>query len=198
MKGIIFNLLEGYLTSIAGEDGFEEIVRQCSLKTAEPMLMVAPGTYPDADFVELVQRAATRLQVSESEFFRNFGRYAIPKMAERYPDFFTPFSNPKDFLKFIGMVHLVEIKKLYLDAEVPDFTFKDTGPDELILRYASHRRLCHMVEGLIEGLAAYYRVKVRYRQSHCLMKGDDVCEFHIHFPDGAAKERVHGQTSKTD
>ncbi len=198
MKGIIFNLLEGYLTSISGEDGFEEIVRNCSLKTAEPMLMVAPGTYPDADFLEIVRAAAAGLQVPEADFYRNFGRYAIPKMAERYPNFFLPFTNPKDFLKFIGMVHLVEIKKIFLDAKVPDFTFQDTGPDELILRYSSRRRLCHLVEGLIEGLAVYYKVGVSYRQPHCLVKGDEVCEFHICFRDASKTELVDGQGLKSD
>ncbi len=193
MKGIIFNLLEAYLTSIIGEGGFEQIVRQCALKTTDPMLMVAPGTYPDADFLEIVQAAAGELQVPEAEFFRNFGRYAIPRMAERYPNFFTPFTSPKDFLKFIGMVHLVEVKKIFLDAEVPDFSFQDIGTDEIILRYSSRRRLCHMVEGLIEGLAVYYKVRVRYLQPRCLMKGDEVCEFHIRFYEPPEAEPVDGQ-----
>lgn len=198
MKGIIFNLLEGYLTSTGGEECFEKILQQCTLKTADPMLIVAPGTYPDADFLEIVRAAAADMQVPEAEFYRNFGCYAIPRMAERYPNFFTPFTCPKDFLKFIGMVHLVEIKKIFLDAKVPDFTFLDTGPDELILRYSSRRRLCHMVEGLIEGLAVYYKVKVSYRQPHCLMKGDEVCEFHIRFQEASETEGVDEQGLKSD
>jgi len=198
MKGIIFNLLEGYLISISGDDGFEKILQQCTLKTTDPLLIVAPGTYPDADFLEIVRAAATGLQVPEAEFFRNFGRYAIPRMAERYPNFFTPFTGPKDFLKYIGMVHLVEIKKIFLDAKVPDFSFQDTGPNELIFRYSSRRRLCHMVEGLIEGLAAYYKVKVSYRQPHCLIKGDEVCEFHIRFQDASKTELIDEQGLKSD
>ncbi len=193
MKGIIFNLLEDYITSRSGEDGYERLLESCSLRTEEPLLMVAPGTYPDADFQEIVRKAAAATTLTEAEFYRDFGRFAIPRMADRYPDFFAPFHHPKDFLKFTGMVHLVEIRKLYRDAQVPDFTCQDTGPGELVLRYTSQRRLCHLVEGLIDGVAAYYGVRTDHRQTLCQHRGDRVCEFLIHFAEDSDREAADGQ-----
>ncbi|MFP7755422.1 heme NO-binding domain-containing protein [Thermodesulfobacteriota bacterium B35] len=196
MKGIIFNLLEDYIASNHGEEAYERLLARCSLKTGEPLLMVAPGTYPDEDFHEIVRQAAAAGHLPVDDFYRDFGRFAIPRMADRYPDFFAPFHHPKDFLKFTGMVHLVEVKKLYKDAQVPDFTCRDTGPDTLLLRYTSERMLCRLVEGLIEGVAEYYNVPIRCRQTRCQRRGDMTCEFSIHFAEGSGRESADGQRSR--
>ncbi len=196
MKGIIFNLLEDYITSRSGEEAYERLLARCTLRTEEPLLMVAPGTYPDEDFHEIVSSAAAAAGIPEADFHRDFGRFAIPKMAERYPDFFAPFHHPKDFLKFLGMVHLVEVKKLYKDARVPDFTCQDTGPSELVLHYTSRRKLCYLVEGLIEGVAAFYGVRTTYRQALCQRRGDRTCEFRIHFAEDSGGEPAHGRRSR--
>lgn len=195
MKGIIFNLLEDYITSRSGEEAYERLLSRCTLRSKDPLLMVAPGTYPDEDFQEIVRKAAADAGLAEDAFHRAFGRFAIPRMAERYPDFFAPFHHPKDFLKFTGMVHLVEVKKLYTDARVPDFTCRDTGPGELVLEYTSERRLCHLVEGLIEGVAAYYGVRTEYRQTLCQHRGDRTCEFHIRFAEDSGRDSTDGRRS---
>ncbi len=196
MKGIIFNLLEDYITSRSGEGEYERLLARCSLRTEEPLLMVAPGTYPDEDFHEIIRVAAAAADTEVAAFCRDFGRYAIPRMAERYPDFFTPFQHPKAFLKFLGMVHLVEVRKLYRDARVPDFTCRDTGPGELVLLYTSERRLCHLVEGLIEGVAEYYGVRTECRQTLCQHRGDRRCEFHIRFAEDSTAKASDGKRSR--
>ncbi len=181
MKGIIFNLLEDFITRSLGEDSFEEILSNCGLLTPDPLVIVAPGTYPDQDFHEIVRQAAKYSGSTEAELLRSFGRFALPRLAERYPHFFSSCQHPKDFLKFLSLVHHVEIKKLYKDADTPLFSCRELSNNELILLYSSKRKLCHMVEGLIQGLEDYYLVKISCHRKRCMLHGDNACEFLLRF-----------------
>ena len=75
MKGIIFNLLEGFLTERLGEEKSDELIESCSLKTREPF--VGPGSYPDEDLLAIVDRAVevTGMIEGVAEHYRSPIRY---------------------------------------------------------------------------------------------------------------------------
>lgn len=179
MKGIIFNLLEQFITETAGEEIYQTILDRCSLQTREPF--VGPGTYPDEDLTALVKSTVTVLGISPPEALRRFGKFAFPKLAEHFPDFVSPHRHPKEFLKTVDSIIHVEVRKLYENAKVPSFLYRDPAPDRLVIEYRSDRRLCHFMEGLIEGVADHFRSPVGYRQTRCMLRGDEVCEFDLCF-----------------
>ncbi|MBU0728156.1 MAG: heme NO-binding domain-containing protein [Proteobacteria bacterium] len=181
MKGIIFNLLEGFITDNYGEDEYEGVLSRCQLKMGDPGVIVGPGTYPDEDFMQIVAETARLLDNSVPDVFRAFGRYAIPKLVERYPRFFSPYSHPKDFLKTVDFIHHIEIVKLYKDAETPKFSAEDPFADTLVMKYSSARKLCYLVEGLIDGLADHYGVPIEHSQTRCMIHGDEQCVFNLRF-----------------
>jgi predicted hydrocarbon binding protein len=179
MKGIIFNLLEDFLRENLGEERFEELIDSCSLKTREPF--VGPGSYPDEDLIAIVDRAVEVTGMAKADALRAFGRFCIVRLARKYPPFFNKHDNAKAFLKTINALHSLEVRKLYADARPPEFVMEDSSPDRLIMRYMSERRLCPLVEGLIEGVAAHYGAPIRYRQRGCMLEGGSSCEFELEF-----------------
>ena len=122
MKGIMFNLLEGFVSDKYDTEAWDDILADCDLLTDEPTTIVGPGTYSDKDFAEMVQKTAEYVKVTPEELLIEFGRYVLPQLALRYPHFFTPYNHPRDFLKFTGMIHQTEVKKLYKDSETPHFS----------------------------------------------------------------------------
>ncbi len=190
MKGIIFNLFEAFCIRRLGEETYEALVEDIEELETDPRLMVAPGTYADEDFFRLVRGAATRIGVAVPELLRDFGRFALARLADRYPDFFAPFRHAREFLRFIGMVHHVEIKKLYQDANVPRFSCREEGDGTLMLGYHSERLLCPFVEGLIEGVGVHYGVAIDCRHRRCMADGAASCEFFLHFPDEDAPRKA--------
>ncbi len=181
MKGIIFNLLEDYLTDRFGEEKYDEILSSCELRTKDPFTIVAPATYHDADFDVISARTAKMLGMKVPDLLREMGRHALPKLAGRYPGFFTGYDHPRDFLKTTSFIHQIEIKKLFKNAEVPEFTIEKESPDQLILSYRSKRRLCHLVEGLVTGLGDYYNIPFRVQQTECILTGGQQCIFELNF-----------------
>lgn len=181
MKGIIFNLLEQFITDRFGEDIYEEIIADCSLQTEDPYAMVGPGSYSDSDFMAILGQAARTTGMEAAPLLQAMGRHSLPILAGRYPHFFSGYSHPRDFLKTTSLIHQVEVKKLYRDAEVPRFTIEDL-PDGMAVTYHSSRRLCHFVAGLLAGLSDYYQVPMTVQQVECILEGGRTCTFEVSFP----------------
>lgn len=188
MKGIIFNMLEQFINDRFGEETFEEIVAASNPLSGDPHAMVSPGSYPDGDFMTLLGQAARTTGMDQASLLQAMGRHSLPILAQRYPHFFSGCAHPRDFLKTASLIHQVEVKKLYRDAEVPRFTIEDQ-PDGMTVTYHSSRRLCHFVAGLLAGLSDYYRVPMDLRQSECILEGGRTCTFVLSFPAQGAPGR---------
>ena len=93
----------------------------------------------------------------------------------------TPCRHPKEFLQMVDSVIHLEERKLYKDAQTPRFIYKDPAPDRLVIQYVSKRKLCHFMEGLIEGVADFYKSPIQYKQTRCALKEGDTCEFELTF-----------------
>lgn len=179
MKGIIFNLLEQFVSENWGDKVYEEILNECSLETKGPF--VGPGSYPDSDLMAIVSKGVEKSGIALPELLRKFGRFCIPILAEKFPDFVTPYKHPRDFLKTVDNIIHLEVKKLWEDAKPPGFVLREPDSGRLIMEYRSERKLCKFMEGLIEGVGDYYNTLIQYRQTRCMLNGEDVCEFDLTF-----------------
>jgi hypothetical protein len=179
MKGIIFNLLEEFVVETQGIEVYEEILASTSLRTAEPF--VGPGSYPDEDLMALVAATIARLGIDQDSALRAFGRFCIPKLAQRFPALMAPYRHPKAFLLTVTKLHDLEMRKLYPDATPPRFAYESPAEDRLVMRYLSPRKLCALVTGLIDGVAEYYGVPIGQEQACCMASGADCCEFRLTF-----------------
>ncbi len=182
MKGLMFNLLEDYVSSRLDEEAWEQIIDKCRLETDAPLEIVGPGTYSDRDFMEMVSQAAAHLDTNDKELLRQLGSFSIPVLARRYPSFFAHFKHPKTFLKTIGIMHHTEIKKLYKDAAPPLFNYNEIDERRIILKYVSDRHLEHMVAGLLQGLGDYYHIPLTIENTkYTRQAGRPACEFTVRF-----------------
>lgn len=181
MKGVIFNLAEQVVTDAYGADTWDQLLEDADVEGAFTSL----GNYPDEQLYALVGAAASRLGAEPSTVVRMIGEGAMPMLASRYPDFFTPHSMTRPFLVTLNDIIHPEVRKLYPGADVPEFGFEEQGQDVLLLEYRSHRQLCTLAEGFIAGAATHYGQTVRIEQPTCMLRGADHCVLHCTF--GPAK-----------
>ena len=180
MKGIIFNLFEDFMVETFGDEAYEEIFASAGLQTTEPF--VGPGSYPDEDLLALVGKVVERLGIPADEALRAFGRFCIPPLARRFPVFLAAHSHPKDFLLTVDTFHSMEVNKLFEGSQCPRFHYESPAPDRLVMRYGSARRLCALVEGLLDGVATHYGIPIAHVQTACMLRGDPACVFDLSFP----------------
>ena len=180
MKGIVFNLLEGFVADTWGAEKYEEILALCPLMTKQPF--VGPGTYPDADLITIATKAAEILDLPLPDALRAFGRYCLPHLMGRMPQLRSQYTNPKSLLLAVEEVVHVEVRKLMPAAVTPTFVYDSLLSDRIVLYYQSERKLCFFMEGLLEGLALEYQTDLDCRQSRCMHAGAPNCRFEIEFP----------------
>ena len=179
MKGIIFNLLEGVVEKQFGEQAWDDLLEKAGLEG----VYTSVGNYPDAELVKLVAAAATTLDKSAEDVIRWFGVSAIPLLAEKYPGFFRPHDGTRSFLLTLNDIIHPEVRKLYPNADVPDFGYEidPLRPEQLVMIYQSPRKLCVLAEGFIQGAAAHYGEDVTLRQTECMNNGASRCVIQLSF-----------------
>ena len=186
MKGVIFNLLEGVASDVLGEDGWDDAIDRAGVDGA----YTAIGSYPDEDFLRLLDALPLDGVEGSEARLRWFGRQAMPLLAARYDVFFVEHQTTRTFLLTLNDIIHPEVRKLYPGADVPVFDFDTDGPEgTLVIGYRSSRRLCALAEGFIEGAADHFGEIVRISQSLCLKEGADCCLIECSFV--TASESVH-------
>ncbi len=171
MKGIVFNLLEDSVTTAHGEDVWDDMLDATGLEGAYTAL----GNYEDGELLALVGEVCRHQGSPPDEVLRAFGRRALPALALRYPEFFTPHESVKPFLLTLDHVIHREVAKIYPGAQPPRMSFEDPAEDVLVLHYSSQRRLCSFAEGMIEGAVAHYGQTVAMEHRECMLDGADRC-----------------------
>ena len=80
-----------------------------------------------------------------------------------------------DFLRAVDTVIHIEVRKSDSLAYTLSLLYDQPHDNVLIIRYVSHRKVCHFAEGLILGAADHFHQEVKLSQSKCVCKGDEHC-----------------------
>ncbi len=177
MKGIVFNLLSEMVEEKFGLEAWDAVLD----KAGSEGLYVATETYSDEELLALVAAGSELTNIPANDLVRAFGQYMIPRFAEHYSVFFEGHTNLKDFLLTVDSVIHVEVRKLYPEAGLPEFTYDNGQPDKLTMMYRSPRKMCALAEGLIEGSAAHFEQPCTIHHEVCMHKGADHCALELEF-----------------
>lgn len=171
MKGIVFNLLEETVCATHGAHAWDSLVAAAQVSGTYSSL----GSYPDEEVVALVEAASSALGASGADVLRWFGRTAVPRLAERFPNLFEAHQTAPAFVASVNAMIHPEVRKLYTGAQCPHFHFMELDDGRTAIAYRSNRRLCHFAHGLIEGAADYYGDRVDIEHLSCMSDGASVC-----------------------
>ncbi len=177
MKGIIFRLAGQAVSDAHGEDTWDDLLDVAGAHGSYTSL----GNYPDAELFRIVGAASQKLGVPPPHVVRWIGASVVPMMAAQHPDFFAPHTCTRTFLLTLNTVIHPEVRKLYPEAEAPDFDFDTSDPDVLRMTYRSARKMCAFAEGLIEGSARHYGEQVEIGHERCMHSGADACVLALRF-----------------
>ncbi len=171
MKGIVFTLLNEMVEEQFGLEAWDQLITQ----SGSDGLYISTETYTDEELMRLVATASEMTGIAVNDLVRAFGTYMFPHFYAKYPVFFKPDMTLKSFLLTVDRVIHVEVRKLYPDAGLPNFDYKDENDNELTMIYSSPRKLCALAEGLIAGAAKHFGTQYTMEHTVCMHKGDDCC-----------------------
>lgn len=155
MKGIVFT---EFLEMVEKEFGYEmvdEIIEASDLPSNGVYTSV--GTYEFSEIIQLLTNLSERTKIDIPTLLNSYGKYLFHTFEKNYSPFFEKQTNAFDFLESIENHIHVEVKKLYPDAQLPNFDSKRIDDKTLELIYKSSRKMSDFAEGLIFKTLIYYK-----------------------------------------
>lgn len=177
MKGIVFNILEEVVTRDFGLEAWDQMLEKAGVDGVYTSL----GKYDDQELFGLVGAASELTGKPANELVRWFGLQMIPFFARHHEGLFAGHTDTRSFLLTLNTIIHPEVRKQHPDADVPDFEFNTSRPEVLGMVYRSHRKLCALAEGLIEGAASHFGQQAEIRQPECMLHGAEACRLEIRF-----------------
>lgn len=175
MKGVVFDMLRDMVEEHYGLEGWQAVLEE----SGSDGLYLSTETYDDDELLGLVNAASVVSGVVVNDLVFAFGRFMVGEFYKRFPGYFDASPSLLDFLLSVDQVIHTEVRKLYPDAQLPEFRYDQTDAEQLVMEYRSPRKLCRLAEGLIDGSAHFFKQNYQLDHSVCMHKGDDCCRLAI-------------------
>lgn len=153
MKGLVFTEFLEMVESAHGMETTDELLDLPALESGG--VYTAVGTYDAGELVSMVVHLSGMFDTPVDDLLIGFGEYLFGRFHEGFPEMFEGKANAIEFLESIhGHIH-VEVRKLYPEADLPDFAHERVEGG-LILTYTSKRPFAKFALGLINGCLAHF------------------------------------------
>ncbi|WP_420321440.1 heme NO-binding domain-containing protein [Flagellimonas sp.] len=163
MKGIVFTEFLEMVEATYGLEVVDTIIENCDLPSGGAYTSV--GTYSFNEMVSLLSELNRATGISQENLLYSFGYYLFDGLVTAHPDVVSSYKSPIGLLNCIEDHIHVHVKKLYPDAELPQFKILAKTENSLEMIYSSSRGLYALAHGLIVKTFEYFEkmVKVEYK-----------------------------------
>jgi heme-NO-binding protein len=176
VHGLIFASFRDYLHTEHGAGVAQEVT------AGEPQYTLSEA-YPDEQFLVLLDRARERTGLDLETLLFEFGVFtAATTFARLYSVLFRMSPTARDFLLTVETPIHDTVRVTMPDAQPPQLAVKDLGAGGVEILYASPRRICAMLRGLVEGTGRIYGETLDVAEPECMHRGDPACRVVVHFP----------------
>jgi predicted hydrocarbon binding protein len=175
VHGLIFASLRDYLAAVHGPEIESEVLRH------EPAYLLGEA-YPDERFEAVVERACVVTGLERSAFLHDLGIFMTENtFAQLYPAIFKLSQGAREFLLTVEQPIHELVRAAIPHALPPKLSISVVDEQRLSIVYTSPRKLCDLLQGLVEGTGRHYREDVRIDELRCMHRGDPTCAFEIRF-----------------
>lgn len=176
MKGIVFTEFNEMVEDKFSPELLDEIITECELSSGGAYTSV--GTYDHNELVQMVGKLSEKTDIPADALVYAFGEHLAVRFSELFPSFFAGTTSVFGFMKSLDSHIHVEVKKLYPDADLPNFSFDDSNPDGLIMEYRSARGFSDLAHGLMAGVIKHYNEPIHITVEP--LSGTQHVRFHLH------------------
>ncbi len=181
LKGVVFTEFYEFVETEFSPVFLQETINSVPLSTNG--VYTATGTYPCQELVLITETIAQKSGLAMPGLLKAFGRYMFKYFTITAPEHFKAANNSYDFMTRVENVIHLEVRKLYPDAELPNFDFIERSDKHYVMTYTSARQLGDFCEGLMLATLDYYgenaRLSRRILQSSPMTK----IEFRVDYPE---------------
>ncbi|MDG2208002.1 MAG: protein kinase [Pirellulales bacterium] len=174
MHGIIFFLLQRYADHAFGADGWAHLFEEANL----PFKTYSPAeSHQEADLLQLVNAAAKIADRPVNEIVESFGEYIAPELLALHPKHVDKKWRTLELLVNTETVLHNVVRHTNPEADPPVLRAQYVDKNEVQLIYASPRKLCSLVKGIVRGVSQHFGETIHANEDACMHRGDPFCSF---------------------
>jgi len=178
MYGVIFDFLRQYVVEKHG--GKETWGALLKANGYNYKIYFPVEEYPDEEMVKLVSTASKALDLPIPVVLEDFGTYVGPKLTSFYGVYIKDESwKTFDVVEAAGNSIHDSIHSGNPKRQPPELSAARESDDLLVVKYRSHRKLCHVVRGILKGLGDQYGEQFEIDETQCMHDGADKCVMRV-------------------
>ena len=158
MKGFVFTEFLEFVEERFDADRVDDIIELAAPPSEGAYTSV--GTYDHREMLQLVGALSELSNIPVPELVQVFGTHLFGRLSIVYPKFMEGADSSFKFLQNVESYIHVEVRKLYPDADLPQFEFEFPGPGQMVLTYHSMRPFADLAQGMMEGCIANFGEKI--------------------------------------
>jgi hypothetical protein len=173
MHGIVFSQLLKYVEMKQGSGACRLLLEHAQLETRT---YLSVSEYPDAEMETLISAAATMSGQPATVVLEDFGVFIAEPLMNMYGHLIPSEWKTLDLIdKTETTIH--NVVRVQTPGATPPVlhTFR-RSVDEVVLIYASPRKLCAFAIGIARGVAKQFKETIEVTQTKCMHNGAPNCE----------------------
>jgi tRNA A-37 threonylcarbamoyl transferase component Bud32/predicted hydrocarbon binding protein len=173
MHGIIFNGLKSFVENKLGAETWLKLLSESDISRAD---YKSTEAYPDAELRQIVATAC-RLTGGQAEpLLEEFGAYLARGLMKIYKVLINPQWKSLDLFEHVETTIHEVVRARNPGARPPQIKAFRTDSKQVKIIYASPRRFCHVLKGVIQGVANFYGETIECHETRCMHNNDSHCE----------------------
>lgn len=174
MYGVIFTFLEEYVKERHGGKETWHALLQANGHGYK--IYGAITDYPDEEIVGLAQAAAEALNLPLAAVLEDFGSYVGPRLMSFYPMYLSGHNTSTfEMITHAGASIHDAVHRHNPKRKPPQLSAHKESYNVLMVHYHSHRKLCHVVKGIIRGLGEHFKENLTIEETQCMYDGAGEC-----------------------
>lgn len=154
MKGIVFTEFLDLVEEKFGLEMVDKIISESNLESEGAYTSI--GTYKFSEMLQLLQRLNANTGISIDDLLLTYAEHFFSVIEKSYKGLLDTYKDPIEMLSSIEDHIHIEVKKIYPDAELPEFIIEEKTEDSLIMIYKSNRAMHHFGLGLMNKTFEYF------------------------------------------
>ena len=176
MHGLIFAELKKFVDAQLGTGAWTNLLQKSGLSAKT---YVAVQEYPDAEIVALVTTASQLTSIPVPDLLEAFGRFIVPDLLKSYGALLDKKWKTLDVIEHTeNTIHRV-VRLRNPGAKPPELVCRRPSEDEVMIHYASPRKMCSVAKGIARGVADHFSEQVEISELSCMHNGGSSCEISV-------------------
>jgi hypothetical protein len=167
MRGVLLGELKRFLQVTLGPQAWEHVVRDAEARQT--------ARHAVEEMSALVSAAAETTGTPASELLAKFGEFIVPDLLRVFGVFIKKSWTALDLLENTETVIHRAVRLHDSSARPPHLRITRPESGQVVIQYASPRRLCAMAKGILRGIGSHYGERLVVVETECMHSGAKTC-----------------------